>query len=67
MPATLQSDSRDASERQWGEAVVDVEYARQDYLEHLRRVHRDEAELNRLWLRLWKAERRRDELFKTID
>jgi hypothetical protein len=54
-------------EQQSREGVAEVERARSAYIEHLREADRDEAELGRLWLHLLHAERRRDELFKTID
>lgn len=36
------------------------------YLQQLRQLDRDERELDRLWLRLWRAERRRDELHRLV-
>jgi hypothetical protein len=41
--------------------------ARQDYIQYLRAPDREESEVGRLWLRLWLAERRRDELFRILD
>jgi hypothetical protein len=67
MAATSQTESLGVVEQQWRAAVVEVERARSEYLEHLRGVDRDEAESGRLWLRLWLAERRRDELFRVMD
>ena len=54
-------------EAEWGVAMVQAEHARQDYAQHLRAADREESELGRLWLRLWLAERRRDELFRRLD
>jgi hypothetical protein len=54
-------------EAAWSEALVQAEYARRDYAQCLRAPERDESELRRLWLRLWFAERRREELFRRLD
>jgi hypothetical protein len=55
------------AEVQWLAAVVQVEHARQDYAQYLKSPEKLEAEVGRLWLRLWRAERRRDELFRELD
>jgi hypothetical protein len=55
------------AEVQWLEAVVQVEHARQDYAQYLKSSDKVESEVGRLWLRLWLAERRRDELFRQLD
>jgi hypothetical protein len=57
----------DFTDRAWNDALLDVEYARIAYLQQLRLPDRDERELDRLWLRLWRAERRRDELHRFVD
>lgn len=58
----------DASiEQAWRDALVEAERARQAYAEYLRHTLRDESELERLWLRLWSAERRRDQLLRMLD
>jgi hypothetical protein len=54
-------------EAEWRAYVVEVEHARQDYIQYLRAPDREESEVGRLWLRLWLAERRRDELFRILD
>jgi hypothetical protein len=54
-------------EAAWKVALVQAEHARRDYAESLRATAGDEAELGRLWLRLWLAERRRDELFRRLE
>lgn len=54
------------SEAEWRAALVQAEYARRDYDQCLRGPDRDESELGRLWLRLWLAERRREELFRRL-
>jgi hypothetical protein len=51
----------------WKAALVQAEYARQDYAQYQRASDQDESELGRLWLRLWLAERRRDELFRRLE
>lgn len=68
MSTTPRADSDDDYvEAQWRAAVVQAEHARQEYAQHLRAADRDESELGRLWVRLWLAERRRDELFRRLD
>lgn len=67
MSATPRADGNDYVEAQWRAAVVQVEHARQDYAQCLRAADPDESELGRLWLRLWLAERHRDELFRRLD
>lgn len=67
MSATPKTDGNDYVEAQWRAALVQAERARQDYAQHLRAADREESELGRLWLRLWLAERRRDELFRRLD
>jgi hypothetical protein len=67
MSATPRTEGSGVLEQQWRSAIVEVERVRSEYAEHLRAVDRDEAELERLWLQLWIAERRRDELFRTLD
>jgi hypothetical protein len=57
----------DQIEEAWRQMVVEAEYARQEYAEYLRTVDGEESELRRLWLRLWRAERRRDELFRNLN
>jgi hypothetical protein len=54
-------------EAAWNAALVQVEYARRDYALCLDASDRDESELGRLWLRLWQAERLRDELFGRME
>lgn len=51
----------------WNAALIQVEYARRDYAQCLNASDRNESELGRLWLRLWQAERRRDELFRRME
>jgi hypothetical protein len=67
MSSTPRADGNDYVEAQWRAALVQAEQARQDYVLCLRAADREESELGRLWLRLWLAERRRDELFRRLD
>jgi hypothetical protein len=53
---SVESGAKDC-EAQWKEALVQAEGARQIYTESLRATDRDDAEIGRLWLRLWLAER----------
>jgi hypothetical protein len=53
-------------EAAWNAALVQAEYARRDYAQCLSASDRDESELGRLWMRLWLAERRREELFRQL-
>ena len=55
------------TDRAWREALLEVEYARIAYLQQLRLPDRDEREVDRLWLRLWRAERQRDELHRVVE
>jgi len=55
------------AESAWNAALIQVEYARLDYAQCLKSPDRDESELERLWLHLWQAERRRDELFRRME
>ena len=66
MSATPRADGNDYVEAQWRAALVQAEQARQDYALCLRAADREESELGRLWLRLWLAERRREELFRRL-
>ena len=55
------------AEVEWLAALVQVQNARQNYAQYLRATDREESEVERLWLYLWLAERRRDELFRRLD
>lgn len=67
MNAFPQQEFVDMLERRWRQAVLEVELAHQAYAQCVRADDRDEAELGRIWLRLWRAERLRDELGKALD
>lgn len=49
---------------EWRAAVLEVEHARQEYARALAAADHGETEVDIMWLRLWRAERRRDELAK---
>jgi hypothetical protein len=53
----------------WREAVIEVESLRQEYEELLGDpdTDMDDPAVGRLWLHLWLAERRRDELLRAPD
>jgi hypothetical protein len=51
----------------WRDALLEVEHARVAYLQQLKLSERDERELDRLWLRYWRAEQRCDELYRTME
>lgn len=52
----------EASESEWREAVLDLARAQRAYAEILAEPDVPEILVNRVWLWLWRAERRRDEL-----
>ena len=52
----------EASELEWRDAVLDLARAQRAYAEILAEPDVPETLVNRVWLWLWKAERRRDEL-----
>jgi hypothetical protein len=67
MADSSQTESPCAVEQQWRAAIVEVERVRSEYIEQLRSTDGGESESGRLWLRLWNAERRRDELFRAMN
>lgn len=52
----------EASELEWREAVLDLARAQRAYAEVQALPDVPEAVVDRVWLWLWRAERRRDEL-----
>jgi hypothetical protein len=66
MSAALRSDGANSIEQAWREALVEAEHLRQRYLAYLKATDRSEEELARLWWQLWRAERRREELFRRM-
>lgn len=57
-------DGVDGDSPEWRAAVIEVEKARQQYAQVATSAHSVDAEVDNVWLRLWRAERRRDELIK---
>ena len=51
---------------EWRAAVLEVEQARQHYARALAAGSRVEAEVDSSWMRLWRAERRRDKLLNSF-
>ncbi len=64
MPANQSEESVDPQSPEWRAAVLEVEQARQEYARVLAAASSVETELDIRWLRLWRAERRRDDLAK---
>ncbi len=54
-------------EHQWRQTLVEIEVLRQKYAELARSENVNDSELNLLWLRLWQAERRRDEILRSSE
>ncbi len=64
MPSSQTHAAMDARAPEWRAAVVEVEQARLQYARILAEPDCEDGEVDRVWLRLWRAERRRDELIK---
>jgi hypothetical protein len=64
MPSSQPEEEMDGYSPQWRAAVLEVEQARQHYARVLAAANSGETEVDIMWLRLWRAERRRDELVK---
>jgi hypothetical protein len=64
MGAEQAEEGMDGCSPEWRAAVLEVEQARQDYARVLAAGSSGETEVDIMWLRLWRAERRRDELAK---
>ncbi len=54
------------TEAKWRAALVRAEHLRQEYSQQ-QTANTAESDLEALWLQLWSAERRRDELYRAID
>jgi hypothetical protein len=67
MSASPQAEVAANIEADWRSALIRAERARQDYAQYMKTPDRDESELQRMWLHLWFAERRREELFRRMD
>lgn len=64
MSANQSEQSVDPCSPEWRAAVLEVEQARREYARVLAAANSAETELDIMWLRLWRAERRRDDLAK---
>jgi hypothetical protein len=53
-----------SQESEWRTTLIEIEKARREYAALLRTHESNERAIGRLWLRLWRAERRRDELLR---
>lgn len=54
-----------SNESEWRTTLIEIERARREYEALLRSHQSNERAIGRLWLRLWRAERRRDELLRS--
>jgi hypothetical protein len=66
MSEAVRPESGSDAERAWCAALVQAEHLRQNYVQHQSAADIAELELESLWLHLWIAERRRDELFSRL-
>jgi len=64
MPTNQSEEGVDSCSPEWRAAVLEVERARQEYARVLAAGNSAETEVDIVWLRLWRAERRRDDLAK---
>ena len=64
MSASERTDALEVNQRAWREALMEVEQARMEYA---KLTDESDGAIGRHWLRLWRAERRRDELIKSSD
>jgi hypothetical protein len=64
MPDNQSEESVDSCSPEWRAAVLEVEQARKEYARVLAAASSAETEVDIMWLRLWRAERRRDDLVK---
>jgi hypothetical protein len=71
MSALPQDHAGTSTEREWRETIVEVENLREEYERRLGdgdgAGESNDRAIGRLWLRLWRAERRRDELLRRSD
>jgi hypothetical protein len=56
-----------SQESEWRSTLIEIERARQEYEALLQTHESNEHAIGRLWLRLWRAERRRDELLRSAE
>jgi hypothetical protein len=64
MSESERTDVPEPGDREWRETLVEVERARIDYAKDSGTDDEDDRAVGRKWLRLWRAERHRDELIK---
>jgi hypothetical protein len=67
MPTMPSSTEDEDPEAEWRAALVHAEHLRLEYSRQLDAIDAKAPELEDLWLKLWSAERRRDDLFRAID
>lgn len=67
LEASSESPTAAALEQDWRDAVIEIARAREAISAQSADAELDEATSNRLWLRLWRAERRRDELLQRFE
>ena len=67
MIASENPNEINVAELEWQAAVVEAERARVDYAKHVDSDDEDDDVGRRRWLRLWRAERRRDDLMRAPD
>lgn len=67
MSTTERNDVRELHTREWRDAILEFERARLEYADVLESETEDSPAVGRRWLRLWLAERRRDELLRRAD
>jgi hypothetical protein len=67
MSASERTNATEGDRRAWGEALLEVEQARVAYAKLVDGSDADDGAVGRRWLRLWRAERRRDELMRKPD
>ena len=58
------ADWVDGSSLEWRAAVIEVEEARRQYTRIVAAADSLDIEVDNVWWRLWRAERRRDDLLK---
>lgn len=64
MTSVQTHEAVDARAPEWRAAVVELEQARVQYARVLAQPDSEDRDVDRVWLRLWRAERRRDELIR---
>jgi hypothetical protein len=67
MMAFRWSDCSTGHEKEWREVLVEIQCARRAYVDYLAHANAEQTQLAYLWLRLWRAERRRDVLLASAE